>query len=60
VAAPWLALFRAVIFAILVRRLLVEWMATGNLGALFFKLSLSSLRLRKYVFVVVQRLRDGS
>jgi hypothetical protein len=60
VAAARLALFWAVIFAILVGRLLVEGVAASDLGALFFELGLSSLGLREDIFVVVKRLRHGS
>jgi hypothetical protein len=60
VAASCLALFRAVIFSVLVGRLLVERVIASDLGAFFFELCLSSLGLREHVFVVIQRLRHGS
>jgi predicted ATPase len=60
VVAACLALFRAVVFAVLVGSLLVKRMAASNLGALFFELGVSSLRLREDIFVVVKRLRHGS
>jgi len=57
VAAACLALLGAVILAILVWALLVKWVATGDLGALFFKLGLGVLRLRHSVFIAVKGLR---
>jgi hypothetical protein len=46
-----------VVLAVLVWGLLVEWVATGNLGALLIELGLSGFRLRQDIIVVV---REGT
>jgi hypothetical protein len=53
VAASGLALLGAVVLAILVWCLLVQWVAAGNLCALLLELGVSGLRLRECVFVSV-------
>lgn len=53
VAAPSLALLGAVVLAILVWRLLVQWVAASNLCTLLLELGVSDLGLRECVFVSV-------
>jgi hypothetical protein len=59
VAAAGLAFLGAMILAILVGQLLIEWVAAGNFSALFFEFGFSSIGWRHHFFVIERLCEKG-
>lgn len=55
-AAPSITLFRAMVLPVLVGQLLIEGMATGDLGALLLEFGLSCVSMGESIFILIQEL----